>query len=87
MKEGKIKATSGFWTCVPVSACDELSRVGFVLRISDLKITSVPKRVNFMLTSMISLFPGDFPSSPKVFSGDPPSLKKSLDSRSEALRE
>jgi hypothetical protein len=40
-----------------------------------------------MLTGVISLFPGNFPSSPNVFTGDPMLLKESLDSRSEALRE
>jgi hypothetical protein len=45
------------------------------------------KRMNFVLTGVISLFPGNFPSSPKAFIGDPLLLKKNRDSRSKALRE
>jgi hypothetical protein len=40
-----------------------------------------------MLTGVISLFPDNFSSSPKAFIGSPVFLKKSLDSRPEALRD
>jgi len=50
-------------------------------------LTAVFGKINPLINGLFTVFTGIFSSSPNAFIGDPVFLKKSLDSRSEALRE